>query len=166
LFVANPVGNPYHAAMHSLSLTASLVLASFCIHAEAYCFVEAGQRYGVDPVLLQAIAKVESSGKWDAMNRNHQKHTHSVDIGLMQINSRWLQREPLLSLGYTEAHLLNPCTNVMVGAWVLAGNFRTYGINWDAVGAYNASCTALDKAHCTRARNVYAWKVYKAMTAS
>lgn len=164
--MATDACNSYHASMHSLSLTASLVLALFCTNASAYCFAEAGQRYGVDPRLLQAMAKVESSGKWNAVNRGHLNKTNSVDIGLMQINSRWLGRKPFITLGYTQAHLFDPCTNVMVGAWVLADNIKTYGNNWNAVGAYNASCTQLNKTDCLKARNSYAWKVYKAMTSS
>lgn len=42
----------------------------------------------------------------------------SVDIGLMQINSQWLPR-----LHVAPASLLDPCTNVRVGAAILAANF-------------------------------------------
>ena len=42
----------------------------------------------------------------------------SVDIGLMQINSQWLPK-----LGVSAPALLDPCTNVRVGAAILATNF-------------------------------------------
>lgn len=119
--------------------------------------------YGVSPSLLKAMATVESSLRPGAMNADHLLKTRSVDIGLMQINSRWLKREPFKSLGYVQEHLLDPCTNVKVGAWVLANSFRTHGQTWEAVGAYNAACTQLKGDDCVRARNTYAWKVYRAM---
>lgn len=148
--------------MHFISITkASLLLALFCQQAQAYCFAEAGQTYGVDPYLLQAIAKVESSWRPDAINTN----SKSTDIGMMQINSSWLRKAPFTTLGYKKEHLYDPCTNVMVGAWVLANNFKSFGYTWEAVGAYNASCTTLKNKECTRARNIYAWKVYKAYLA-
>lgn len=45
--------------------------------------------------------------------------THSsVDIGLMQINSQWVQR-----LNLDPERLLDPCINVRIGAAILANNF-------------------------------------------
>lgn len=152
-------GCQYYAAMQLISIPqASLVLALFCQQAHAFCFVEAGKTYGVDPTLLKAIAKVESSWRADALNKN----SNSVDIGVMQINSSWLTKEPFKGLGYRKEHLFEPCTNVMVGAWVLASNFKSYGYSWEAVGAYNASCRNVNEMVCMRVRNAYAWKVYRA----
>ncbi len=100
---------------------------------EGACFDEAGARHKISPVLLQAIAWQESGMRIDAMNRNRDG---SWDIGLMQINSRWA---PVLNRhGITLDQLWDPCVSTHVGAWILAGNFRTLGFNWDAVGAYNA----------------------------
>ncbi len=53
----------------------------------SYCFDQAGQYYSVSPRLLYAIAKVENSLNWRALNRNK---NGTYDIGLMQINSRWI----------------------------------------------------------------------------
>jgi soluble lytic murein transglycosylase-like protein len=102
--------------------------------AHANCWQLAGSRYHIDPLLLYAIAKVESNLTPSARNFNSDG---SHDIGLMQINSRHL---PILAqLGITEQHLLTqPCTSVIVGAWVLAGFIREKGYDWQAVGAYNA----------------------------
>lgn len=119
--------------------------------------------YGVSPDLLRAIAVVESSMRPEVINLGHAQRTKSHDIGLMQINSRWLDSPPFKSLGYVEAHLLDTCTNVKVGAWVLANAFAAHGVTWEAVGAYNAACTRLKGEDCTRARNTYAWKVYRAL---
>lgn len=119
--------------------------------------------YGVSPRLLRAVAQVESSMRPEAVNGRHSAQTNSRDIGLMQINTRWLRINPIKSLGYTEAHLYDACTSVKLGAWVLANNFTRYGPSWEAVGAYNAACTRLKGDACIRARNGYAWKVYRAM---
>lgn len=55
----------------------------------------------------------------------------------MQINSSWLPK--LRQWGIDEAALLtDACTNLMVGAWVLADNIQRLGYNWKAIGAYNA----------------------------
>ncbi len=112
------------------------------------CWEEAGLRYGVNPALLMAIARTESSMNPNAVNRNR---NGSYDLGLMQINSSWF---PMLrKYGITEQQLRQPCFSIHVGAWIMAQNMQRYGNSWDAVGAYNTS-------HPAR-RIVYAQKVYR-----
>ena len=116
------------------------------------CWQEAGSRYQIDPALLYAIARTESSLRPAAVNRNPDG---SLDVGLMQINSRWLPALARYGIGNRE--LLEPCTNIHVGAWILAQNFQRFGSSWNAVGAYNAHTPALKRA--------YAWKVYRNLQA-
>ncbi|THF64946.1 lytic transglycosylase domain-containing protein [Pseudothauera nasutitermitis] len=123
------------------------------------CWDEVAQRHEVSADLLYAIAKVESNLDPKAVNRSHLSRTDSYDIGLMQINSRHLPR--LARRGITEAHLFEPCTNLDVGAWLLADLFSRLGRSWNSVGAYNAACTQLKGDDCARARARYAWKVYR-----
>lgn len=100
----------------------------------ADCFDAAGLQYQVSPALLRAVAQQESSLNPRAINRNR---NGSFDIGLMQINSSWL---PLLARhGIREQDLWEPCTNVMVGAWILGSNFKRMGVTIAALGAYNTS---------------------------
>ena len=122
------------------------------------CWEQAAQHYGLRADLLYAIARVESNLNPLAVNRSHLQRTGSYDIGLMQINSSHLGQ--LARHGITEAQLYDPCTNIRVGAWLLAGNFSRQGATWDAVGAYNAACSQLSSAACTQARASYAWKVF------
>lgn len=87
-----------------------------------------GTRYGVDPLLLKAIATVESSLDPEAVNPN------DPSVGLMQILckpdaegrctnrfnvDRWNQA--------TWQRLLDPDFNVEIGAQILAWNLKTYG---------------------------------------
>lgn len=112
------------------------------------CWVEAANKYGINPYLLYAIAKTESGLNPRAINHNT---NGSYDIGLMQINSGWLPT--LRKYGVTEEALFEPCTSIQVGAWILAQNIQQFGNTWEAVGAYNARSPVL--------RLKYATKVYR-----
>ncbi|OPY79683.1 MAG: Transglycosylase SLT domain protein [Syntrophorhabdus sp. PtaU1.Bin058] len=112
----------------------------------AFCFEYAGNEYGITPVILESIAKVESNLNPRAVNRNR---NGSVDIGLMQINSGWLK-----TLQLNQQDLLNDaCLNARVGAQILRKCIDRHGLNWEAIGCYNA--TSRDK------RVDYAWKVFR-----
>lgn len=102
--------------------------------AGATCWQAAGARYQIDPLLLYAIAKVESRLDPTARNVNRDG---TYDIGLMQVNSRHLKR--LAAFGIDAQKLQDePCTSVMTGAWILAEFIQRMGYGWEAVGAYNA----------------------------
>jgi soluble lytic murein transglycosylase-like protein len=112
----------------------------------AFCFEYAGNEHGITPVILESIAKVESNLNPSAINRNR---NGSVDIGLMQINSEWLK-----TLKLSQKDLLNDaCLNTRVGAQILRQCIDRYGVNWEAIGCYNA--TSRDK------KVSYAWKVFR-----
>ena len=96
----------------------------------AFCFEEAGEKYGVSPQLLWAIAKTESHFNPTALNYNKNR---SFDYGLMQINSSWYRE-----LGHERwMRLDDACYNVQVGAWILSQCVQRYGYSWAAVGCYN-----------------------------
>ncbi len=139
-------------AMNRLLVAAHFLLFSLSSH--AHCFEQAGARYGIAPVLLEAISTVESGGNPQARNLNRDG---SEDLGHMQINSRWLGI--LASYGIDRQKLLDPCLNTHVGAWILAQNVRQHGYGWEAVGAYNARSPAKRNAYSHRvAARLISWR--------
>ncbi len=125
------------------------------------CWDAAALAYGVNPWLLYGIAQVESSLDPHAINLRHLHRTGSYDIGLMQINSRNLPA--LAGAGIAPEQLWDACTSIHVGARILREKLDRHADTWEAVGAYNASCTRLKGAACRKARMEYAWKVYQAI---
>lgn len=143
--------------MRTAVISISLVFVLITAKANAFCFQEAGERFGVPPQLLMAIAKVESNYNPRAYNINRDG---SMDHGLMQINGRWLKA--LQPRGVTLEWLYDPCVSCMVAAWILQGNLERLGIPgwddpsaWKAVGAYNATST--------RKKSRYIRSVYRSL---
>jgi soluble lytic murein transglycosylase-like protein len=124
---------------------------------QSYCFESAANTYKIDTLLLIAIAEVESSLNPKAIGQNKKgSKVVSEDVGLMQINSSWF---PFLqnNWGITRHDLLNkPCQNIYVGAYILAKNISSKGVNWDSIGAYNAGFKEANASFRMR----YAKKVY------
>ena len=97
------------------------------------CWSAAAMQYDLPVELLYAIAAVESG-------HNHRAVARAADgtysVGLMQVNSSWFTRPQ--ERGITMAAVKHPCTNIHVGAWILAQEVRRYGHSWKAIGAYYA----------------------------
>jgi soluble lytic murein transglycosylase-like protein len=122
--------------LHRVLILTATLTSALCAHPAAaanLCFEQAGARYGVSPLILQAIAQQESGMNPRALHRNS---NGTRDIGIMQINSSWLGF--LARYRINETDLLDACTNIHVGAWILASNFQRMGVSWEALGAYNA----------------------------
>jgi soluble lytic murein transglycosylase-like protein len=101
-------------------------------------FQKWGNRYGVDPILLKAIATVESSLDPSAENPS------DPSVGLMQIlckpDADGKCSNTLNVDGWNDAtweRLHDPDFNVMIGAQILAWNLRTYGYP-RGIAVYNA----------------------------
>lgn len=127
---------------------AGVVLCASACAVRADCIDDAARFHHVNVRLVRAIATVESGRLANVIHLNPDGTT---DIGLMQINSRWLAT--LSHFGISQAGLYDACTNAYVGAWILSRDIRNLGLTWDAVGAYNAGTHAK--------RIVYARRVYR-----
>lgn len=156
--------NSSHPKINSLqaTLVAIALLATNTVNASAVkqipnpypaCFEHAAKRVGVSPLLLTSFGCVESKFNANAINRANKNG--SADYGLMQINSGELPR--LAQRGISVEQLMDPCTNIQIGAEVLAQKIKSHGDSWRAIGAYNAASE--------KKRQSYAWKVYKVMKA-
>lgn len=125
------------------------------VNHEGNCWENAGLAYQVNPWLLYAIAEKESSLNPMAVNDRNKDGTS--DYGLMQINDFWI---PLIEkYGYKKNDLFDPCTNIHIGAWVLAQSIKVFGNNWRAVGAYNAGTRLNEKREFLRQK--YASSVFE-----
>lgn len=122
-----------HRTFVSILIILTFVIGSR-IPAIAFCFAEAGHRYGLSPYAVWGIAKTENpTFNVSAVNYNT---NGTYDYGLMQINSIW---EPALrKAGIPWGYLADPCTNVMAGAWILAQCVQQYGNTWQGIGCYHS----------------------------
>lgn len=120
----------------------------------AHCFLSTGHKYGINPYLLAGISRFESQD-------NPRATSPSPAFGLLQIDHSWLSTLERMSIRKDD--LFVPCTNIDVGAWILAHELKKHGDTWEAVGALNAACTRLKGAQCRSQRAWYAWHVYKVM---
>ena len=112
----------------------------------AFCFEEAGKAHNISPELLTSIARVESGLNYKAVSTNR---NGSSDLGLMQINSAWID---ILSLKRDEL-IADPCYNVMTGAAILRRCIDRHGYTWESVGCYNAK---------SKGKRVgYSWKIFR-----
>ena len=116
------------------------------------CFTAAAQRYSVDKRMLVAIAQTESRLNPAAIGPPNTNG--SYDIGLMQINSGWLRS--LAQHGISQSDLKEACTNIHVGAWILATNIQVHGPTWRAVGAYNARTPSKQLLYVSKVQRNYA----------
>ncbi|MDF0506757.1 lytic transglycosylase domain-containing protein [Burkholderia cenocepacia] len=94
------------------------------------CFENAARRRNINVDLLRAIGHVESRFRPWVTN------AESGAIGVMQImpvHLKWLRK-----YGIDRDDLYDGCTNINVGAFVLADMIRMFGPTWRAVGAYGA----------------------------
>ena len=114
------------------------------------CFTSASARYSVPKPILVAIASVESGMRPSAYRRNR---NGTEDIGIMQINTSHLPK--LKRWGVKKRDLWNPCTNIMVGAWILADGIRRKGWRWEAVGEYHSPTPARQKWYIQKVYQAY-----------
>ncbi len=131
--------------------------------------------WGAPPTLALAIADIESGFNPWAVNIQGKSHylrdresalalirkassqRKSYDIGLMQINSYWLDR-----LNLDPVDVLDPKINVIIGCWILSEELKRHGMTWKAIGAYHTPVNKNPaRARAYAAKALKAWKDYK-----
>lgn len=103
-----------------------------CETAHAYCFDETGTMYGIAHLLLRTISRGES-----IQHFCHTLHPQREQRLRSQADQFIMGAYPANDWSPLDA-LADPCTNVKVGAWVLAQCISNYGYTWPAVGCYNS----------------------------
>lgn len=121
----------------------------------ASCWEEAVEPYGLDPILLKAMAWVESNGRPGATGILLKDGNRA--IGLVQINTIHLPE--LSKRNITTEKLYDACVNLKVAARILAEDcIKRFGNTWKAIGCYNTGPFSKDEA----AQERYVAKVKKA----
>lgn len=135
----------------ALALLAWACAARANIEPEA-CVDMAAQHYNINHEILSAVLAVEG-GRTGMKKRNK---NGSYDMGPMQVNSIWLPE--LRRRGISEYDVTHDyCTNILVGAWILAGELRRDGAPqmntagyWQAVGRYNSRTPYFNSRYAVR----------------
>jgi hypothetical protein len=102
--------------------------------ANTQCVEPASEFHNVNPSVVKAILKVESSGNPTAINRNK---NGTVDVGIGQYNS--MHFKDLASYGIAPEQLFDACTAIYVTAWHLSKQIKRHGNTWFAIGAYHSA---------------------------
>jgi soluble lytic murein transglycosylase-like protein len=126
-----------------------LLFVALSNNSRADCFDEAAAYHHVNPAVIRAISIIESGGRSLSVNINS---NGSVDYGLMQINSSHLR--DLARFGIYRRDLLDGCTSIFVGAWLLRREMERYGNTWAAVGAYHSATPGLRDSYAKKVRAI------------
>jgi len=149
-------------------------VADNAIAIEQY-FEEGCSHWGAPKSLAMAIAQTESDMSPWAVNirgkgfypktkdealllvKKAIREKKSYDIGLMQVNSYWLNRFKLSAEDIIDPHL-----NVILGCWILSQEINRFGLNWRAIGSYHTPIDrAPDRARAYANKVMRAWEEFK-----
>ncbi|EAH8900180.1 lytic transglycosylase domain-containing protein [Campylobacter coli] len=119
--------------MKKIFFLITLLFANLLFAQKNY-FVQAGEKFGINPQLLWAIAYKESRLTPNIISKPNKNGTY--DIGIMQINSIHL---PRLKKQYSisENDLLRPKINIFIGAEILKMCLDKHGLNEKGITCYN-----------------------------
>ena len=112
------------------------------------CIVPASQYHGVNPHILRAILRVESSLKPNTVSRNR---NGTADIGIGQINSIHLRE--LAKFGIAAEQLLDHCVGTYVAAWHLKKGIASGGNTWEAIAKYHSNSPYFNRRYQVLLRN-------------
>jgi len=118
------------------------------------CMLAVSAAYHLPQHVLPSIQAVEGGYP----GAEHLNSDGSTDLGVMQINTRWVQpiREYAISVGHppmTEAQTrrlltIDPCFNIAMAAAILQYEWRQAGHDWlTAVGNYHSHTAELHQSY-------------------
>ncbi len=131
--------------LKSFDLLVTFVCLNFTIQANATnttapftteqerCIIPAADFHQVNPHILRAILRVESSLKPNTVTRND---NGTMDVGMGGMNSSHFRE--LSKFGIAPDHLLDACVATYVAAWHLKKNVTKFGNTWFGVAAYHS----------------------------
>jgi len=105
----------------------------------------ASREYGISTKILWAIMKVES----DYKKTIHNNPNGSFDIGVMQINSIWINS--LVNKGF-KADILDDGNNINIAGYILKENMDKGYSLWQAVGRYHSRDKRLQAVYIKRVK--------------
>ena len=143
-------------------VTTCVASTASAVDLDGTIFSHAAQAHGLDTLLVYSVALAESAsgrgngsiGPWpwtlrapgqpvytaserqaeEALTQLQQQHGGAIDVGLMQVNIRWNGHRVA-----SPADLLDPATNVMVGATILAEAIQSSPSDLElGIGRYHA----------------------------
>jgi soluble lytic murein transglycosylase-like protein len=103
-------------------------------------YIDAGEDFEIQPLLLKAIAQTESGQNPNALNCANKNG--SCDYGIMQINS--IHLPVLKTQGITIEKLFDEKTNIRIGAQVLKGCIKKFGFTYKTLNCYNGKINGND----------------------
>ncbi len=112
------------------------------------------QESGGNPLAINVAGKAyfpKTLEEAEGIIANAQSAKKSFDVGLMQVNSWWMNK-----FNIPANSLLDEETNLFWGKWILNQEINRHGFNWVAVGKYHSPSVE-------RGKN-YAWNVYSKLT--
>jgi soluble lytic murein transglycosylase-like protein len=119
------------------------------------CVAQASEEFAVPKIVILGIIKTESRGNVHAIHHNS---NGTVDVGVMQINSTWIQKlhhEYGINADY--GTFMRPCYNIRIGAWILRKELLASGYTkfWSGIGNYHSHSAAYNRDYQHKiARNI------------
>lgn len=114
------------------------------------CINKSASEFHIPSRLIIAVLNTEQ-GKRGLIKKNKDG---SVDLGPMQINSRWWPE--LYRYNITPQDVLyKPCVNIRVGAWILARAIADGNNLLNGVGNYNSHTPIYNHAYTQKVREKY-----------
>lgn len=113
-----------------------------------HIFAKYEKVYGVSKVLMKTIAITENSKmqpKFVLKNTNN-----TVDVGLMQINSKWQKWMPEANI--TIEKLKDPDFNIKISFMIVRDLINRHGYSWETIGRYHSSTQKHKKKWLKRAK--------------